>query len=303
MPVSEKTYISIEGRELRLSNLDKVLYPDSGFTKRQVINYYYAIAPALLVHLKGRPVTLKRYPDGVEGKFFYQKECPDHRPVWVQTILVRGDKRKREINFCSLNDLPSLIWASNLAALELHPSLAKGTDPLTPTVLVFDLDPGPPATIVECCVVGQMLRDMLDNLGLRSFPKTSGLKGLQIYVPLNRPVNYEQTKGFANACAELLEERYPDLVVSRMTKELRKGKVFIDWSQNDFHKTTVAVYSLRAAEKPTVSTPVLWEEIEAVIKNKNPKLLVFEADQVIDRFNHYGDMFAPVAVMEQDLPL
>ena len=300
MPVSEKTYISIEGRELQLSNLDKVFYPGSGFTKGDVIKYYIAIAPALLVHLKDRPVTLKRYPDGVESKFFYQKECPEHRPSWLETIPVSSDKRK--INYCSLDDLPSLIWAANLAALELHPSLAKGTDPFTPTVLVFDLDPGPPATIVECCLVGQMLRDILRDLGLHCFPKTSGLKGLQVYVPLNRPVNYEQTKGFARACAELLEERHPDLVVSKMNKELRKGKVFIDWSQNDFHKTTVSVYSLRAGKEPTVSTPLLWEEVEAVINNKNPKLLVFEAGQVIDRYTDYGDLFAPVAVMEQELP-
>jgi len=302
MPVSEKTYVSIEGRELQLSNLDKVLYPESGFTKGDVIKYYSVIAPALLVHLKDRPVTLKRYPDGVEGKFFYQKECPEYRPSWLQTIPVSDDKGKREINYCGINDLPSLIWAANLAALELHPSLAKGADPFTPTVLVFDLDPGPPATIVECCVVGQMLRDILSDLGLHCFPKTSGLKGLQVYVPLNQPVSYEQTKGFARACAELLEERNPHLVVSRMSKELRKGKVFIDWSQNDFHKTTVSVYSLRAGKRPTVSTPLLWEEVESAISKKNPELLVFEADQVIERYAHYGDLFAPVAVMKQELP-
>lgn len=302
MPVLEKTYVSIGGRELQLSNLDKVLYPDSGFTKGDVIKYYSVIAPALLVHLKDRPVTLKRYPDGVEGKFFYQKECPEHRPSWLQTIPVSDDQGKREINYCSLNDLPSLVWAANLAALELHPSLAKGIDPFTPTVLVFDLDPGPPATIVECCVVGKLLRDILSDLGLQCFPKTSGLKGLQVYVPLNRPVNYVQTKGFARACAELLEERYPQLVVSRMSKKLRKGKVFIDWSQNDFHKTTVSVYSLRAGKKPTVSTPLLWEEVEAVIDQKNPELLVFEAGQVVDRYTHYGDLFAPVAAMKQELP-
>lgn len=303
MQGSKKTNILIEGREMHLSNLKKVFYPAKGFTKAQVIDYYRRVASTLLVHLKGRPVTLKRYPDGVDGKFFYQKECPEHRPDWLRTLPVRMDKSEREINFCLLDDLPSLAWAANLAALELHTSLSLGQDPDTPTVLVFDLDPGSPATIIECCLVGQMLRDILEKIDLRCFPKTSGLKGLQVYVPLNNPVNYDQTKEFARACAELLEEQHPDLVVSRMAKNLRTGKVFIDWSQNDFHKTTVSVYSLRAREKPTVSTPVKWEEVDAAAKGSDPELLVFEAEQVIQRITRFGDLFAPVAAMKQELPL
>ncbi len=303
MQVSEKTTISIDGREISLSNLNKVLYPAKGFTKVQVIDYYSKIAPAVLPHLRGRPVTFKRYPDGVDGKSFYQKECPGYRPEWLHTALVRGEKSEREINFCLLNDVPSLAWAANLAALELHTSLSLGQDPGTPTVLVFDLDPGSPATIIECCFVGLMLRNLLEKLDLQCFPKTSGLKGLQVYLPLNNLVSYDQTKGFARACAELLEEQYPDLVVSRMAKDLRTGKVFIDWSQNDFHKTTVCVYSLRARERPTVSTPVRWEEVDAAVKGNDPELLIFEAGQVIDRFDRYGDLFAPVAFMQQKLPL
>jgi bifunctional non-homologous end joining protein LigD len=303
MQESEKTTISIDGRELVLSNLNKVFYPAKGFTKAQVIDYYSRIAPAVLPHLRGRPVTLKRFPDGVEGKFFYQKECPVHRPDWLCTALVRGEKSEREINFCLLDDIPSLAWAANLAALELHTSLSLSRDPGTPTVLVFDLDPGPPATIIECCWVGLMLRELLQKLDLHCIPKTSGLKGLQVYVPLNNPVSYDQTKGFARACAELLEEQHPDLVVSRMAKDLRTGKVFIDWSQNDFHKTTVCVYSLRAREKPAVSTPLRWEEVEAAAQGRDPELLVFEAAQVIDRFDRYGDLFAAVADMKQELPL
>ena len=296
MPVSEKMAIAIGGRELHLSNLHKIFYPDSGFTKGQVIDYYCRIAPAMLPHLKGRPVTLKRYPDGVAGKFFYQKECPSHRPV-------QGEKSEREINYCLLEDLPSLVWAANLAALELHVSLSLGDDPGTPTLLVFDLDPGPPATIIECCLVGQALRSLLERLNLQSFPKTSGLKGMQVYVPLNQPVSYDQTKNFAKACAQLLEERHPDLVVSRMAKDLRTGKVFIDWSQNDFHKTTVSVYSLRAKDKPAASAPIMWDEVDAAVKENNPESLVFEANQVIDRLDRYGDLFAPVAVLKQNLPL
>lgn len=303
MQGSKKTTILIDGREMHLSNLNKVFYPEQGFTKAQVIDYYRRVAPALLVHIKGRPVTFKRYPDGVDGNFFYQKECPGHRPEWLRTLPIRKEKSEREINYCLLEDLPSLIWAANLGALELHVSLSLGQCPEIPTVLVFDLDPGPPATIIECCSIGQMLRDLLGKLGLQCFPKTSGLKGLQIYVPLNNPVSYNETKCFARACAELLEEQYPDLVVSRMAKNLCTGKVFIDWSQNNFHKTTVSVYSLRAREKPTVSTPVKWEEVEAAAKGRDPEILVFETEQVLQRIIHYGDLFEPVAAMKQELPL
>ncbi len=299
----EKTTVVIKGKRLVLSNLDKVLYPAAGFTKAQVIDYYSRIAPALLPHLRERLVTFKRYPDGVRGKFFYQKECPEFRPNWLQTAAVLGRKNGPPINFCLLNDLPSLVWAANLAALELHTSLSLAADPFAPTMLVFDLDPGPPAGILECARVGLRLRELLEKLGLRSFPKTSGLKGLQVYVPLNLPSSYEQTRGFARACAELLERQHPGLVVSKMNKKLRTGKVFIDWSQNDAHKTTVCVYSLRAAERPTASTPVTWPELEAALAKEAPELLVFEAGEVLRRLARFGDLFAPVLTLKQQLPL
>lgn len=302
MPVADKkVLVAIEGKELQLSNLDKVLYPAGGFTKAQVIDYYTKISPALLPHLRGRPVTFKRYPDGVRGESFYQKECPARRPQWLRTapVRIRGG---REINYCLLEDLPSLIWAANLAALELHTSLSLADDPLSPNFLAFDLDPGPPAGIIECCRVALILSRLLRRFRLEGFPKTSGSKGLQVYVPLNTPVSYERTKGFARACAEALEIQLPELVVSRMRKDLRTGKVFIDWSQNDPHKTTISVYSLRARERPTVSTPVSWSEVEAAVKRDDPELLFFEAEEVIERFAKWGDLFGPVVEKQQVLP-
>ncbi|HHW39673.1 MAG TPA: ATP-dependent DNA ligase [Syntrophomonadaceae bacterium] len=296
-----KTTVNIGGVEVRLSNLDKVLYPATGFTKARVLDYYVRIAPALIPHLADRPVTFKRYPDGVEGKFFYQKECPEYRPEWVLTAPVWSESNDRNINFCLLNDLPSLVWAVNLAAIELHTSLSLARDPLTPTMLIFDLDPGPPAGIIECSEVALLLRRLLEHADLKCFPKTSGSKGLQIYVPLNLPTSYEETKSFAKACAEMLESRRPDLVVSRMTKSLRTGKVFIDWSQNDDHKTTVCVYSLRAKERPTVSTPVTWREVESAFSKGEPDLLTFEAEEIVRRFEEFGDLFAPVLTLKQEL--
>ncbi len=301
--MSNKTTVTIKGKNLQLSNLEKVFYPARGFKKAQVIDYYSRIAPALLPHLKDRPVTFKRYPDGVLGKFFYQKECPEYRPEWLRTAPVWSGSNDRNINFCLLNELPSLVWAVNLAALELHTSLSLAQDPLTPTVLVFDLDPGPPAAIIECARIGLWLRDLFEHMGLQSFPKTSGLKGLQVYVPLNVPATYAQTKSFAKACAELLEQQHPNLVVSKMNKKLRAGRVFIDWSQNDGHKTTVCVYSLRAHERPTVSTPLNWAEVESALAKKDPELLVFDAGQVLQRFEQFGDLFAPVLTLKQKLPI
>jgi len=298
-----KTTVNIGGVEVKLSNLDKVLYPATGFNKAQVIDYYVRIAPALIPHLVDRPVTFKRYPDGVEGKSFYQKECPEYRPEWVLTAPVWSESNDRDINFCLLNDLPSLVWAVNLAAIELHTSLSLARDPLTPTMLVFDLDPGPPAGIIECSEVALLLRQLLEHAGLKCFPKTSGSKGLQVYVPLNLPTSYEETKSFAKACAGMLESRHPDLVVSRMTKSLRTGKVLIDWSQNDDHKTTVCVYSLRAKEHPTVSTPVTWREVESAFGKRDPDLLTFEAEEVVRRFEEFGDLFASVLTLKQKLPL
>lgn len=297
------THVCVDGRDLSLSNLDKVLYPESGFTKGQVIGYYRAVAPALLAHLAGRPLTRKRYPEGVTGGHFFEKRCPSHRPPWVEVAPVWSGRTKGEIPYCVAADLPTLVWLANLAALELHPSLSRVPDIDRPTTLVFDLDPGPPATVVECCRVALRLRDLLGQLGLDCVAKTSGNKGLQVYVPLNTATTYEGgTKDFALAVAQLFEKRHPGEVVAAMNKDVRAGKVFIDWSQNDRHKTTVAVYSLRARERPTVSTPVTWDEVAATAEAGDPTLLVFEADAVVRRLADLGDLFAPVNQLAQTLP-
>ncbi len=297
-----KTFVRIADQELALSNLDKIFYPATGFTKGQMIDYYTRIAPALLPHLAGRPVTLKRYPDGASDDFFYQKECPSHRPDWVPTAPVWSESNSRNINFCLLADTPALVWAANLAALELHTSLSLAVAVATPTMMVFDLDPGPPATVVDCTRVALWLKEVFDHYGLVSLPKTSGSKGLQVYVPLNTPTDYDHTKAFARALAQLLEKRHPDEVVSRMTKALRTGKVLVDWSQNDEHKTTVCVYSLRARPRPTVSTPVTWEEVSAAWEKRDAAALTFEAGDVLNRVERQGDLFAPVLALKQQLP-
>ena len=294
--------IEIQGKTLKLTNLDKVLYPVTGFTKRQVIDYYARIAPVLLPHLKGRALTLKRYPNGVDSEFFYEKNAPKHRPDWVKTVPVWSEGNNRTMDYVEAADLPTLIWLANLAAIELHPSLALAKDVSCPTMMVFDLDPGPPANIVQCCQVAFWLREIFEHFNLQSFPKTSGSKGLQIYVPLNTRTSYDVTKPFARALAQLLEQEHPDAVVSDMKKSIRTGKVFVDWSQNDQHKTTVAVYSLRARERPTVSTPVKWEEVERAFKKKHAGLLLFEAPQVVARAEKMGDLFEPVLKLKQKLP-
>ena len=300
-PVRDGVEVRVADRTLKVTNLDKVLYPKAGFTKRDVIDYYVAIAPTILPHLEGRPLTRVRFPNGVEGKSFFEKNCPSHRPGWVDTVTVPlSDK---VVEFCVCNELPTLVWLANLAALELHTQLHRGEELGRPTMMVFDLDPGPPATIVECCRVGLWLQGMFENLGLQAFAKTSGSKGLQVYVPLNSPgVTYDQTKGFAFAVAELLEASEPKLVVSRMKKELRKGKVFIDYSQNDEHKTTVCVYSLRARERPTVSTPVTWDEVRSCLDSGDPGDLVFDARQVVERVAELGDLYASVLSIVQEIP-
>src|SRR6202140_2390957 len=300
--VSKPQVVEIEGKRLSLTNLDKVLYPAPGFTKGQVIDYYARIAPVLVPHLAGRPLTLKRYPEGVDQQFFFEKNATKHRPDWVKTAPVWSEGNQREINYLLANDLPTLVWVANLAAIELHPSLSRASDIGGPTMMVFDLDPGPPANIVECAQVGVWLRQIFEHFGLQSFPKTSGSNGLQIYVPLNTPTNYDATKTFARALAQLLEQEHPEMVVSDMKKTLRTGKVFVDWSQNDEHKTTVAVYSLRAREHPTVSTPLTWDDVERTFKKKDASLLVFEAPQVISRVEKIGDLFEPVITLKQKLP-
>ena len=298
----ETAQIEVQGRRLALSNLDKILYPAAEFTKRQVLDYYVRVAPFLIPHLVGRPLTMKRYPDGVDGEFFYEKNAPKHRPDWLKTAPIYSRHNRRTIDYILANDLPTLVWMANLASLELHASLSLAEDLARPTMMVFDLDPGSPANVVQCAQVGLWLREVFEQFGLQSFPKTSGSKGLQIYMPLNTPVKYEATKAFAHAMARLLEERHPELVVSEMKKNVRNGKVFIDWSQNDEHKTTVSVYSLRARERPTVSTPVTWEEVEQVQRKKKSELLVFEAAQVLERCEKMGDLFAPVLTLKQKLP-
>jgi bifunctional non-homologous end joining protein LigD len=302
--VAASRQVEVDGRELKLTNLDKVLYPKAGFTKGEVVDYYAKVAPAIIPHLTGRAVTLRRFPEGVDDldAAFFEKRCPKHRPKWVKTARVEAGPRAGKIDFCVCDSLPTLIWMAQLAAIELHPSLSLSRAPKRPTVLAFDLDPGPPADIVECCQVGLRLRDLFGHFDVECFAKTSGSKGLQIYVPLNGKASYEETKPFAKAIAQLLEKQTPDKVVSKMKKVEREGKVFVDWSQNHQRKTTIAVYSLRARERPTVSTPVTWGEVETVAKSGDGSSLVFEAGQVLERIERHGDLFAPVLELTQDLP-
>jgi bifunctional non-homologous end joining protein LigD len=297
--MAKKTTVEVDGRRLSLTNLDKIFYAKAGFSKADLIHYYVQIAPYLLPHLHDRAITMKRYPDGVDGEYFYEKEAPSHRPDWVQTTKVAKGSGA-SINYCMINDLPSLVWIANLADLELHTFLHQAPDDNRPNMMAFDLDPGPPADIVLCCEVGLYLKAIFDELGLQCFAKTSGSKGLQVYVPLNTPTTYEKTKTFSRTLAERLEEEHTDEVVSNMKKSAREGKVFIDWSQNDDHKTTVSVYSLRAKEQPTVSTPVFWEEVAQSAKTK--RTLSFTSDEVLARAEKHGDIFAPVLSLKQKLP-
>jgi bifunctional non-homologous end joining protein LigD len=300
--VPQKAELIVGDRKIPVSNLDKVLYPKVGFTKGQVIDYYIRIAPVLLPHLEDRPLTMKRYPNGVEGEFFYEKNCPSHRPKWVQTAKVWSEGNQRTMHYCLANDLPTLVWAANLADLELHTSLSRKDKLERPTTMVFDLDPGAPADMVQCCQVGLWLRDLLGKMKFKSFAKTSGSKGLQVYVPLNTAVTYDQTKNLSRALAQNLEHEHVGRVTSNMSKAVRKGKVFVDWSQNDEHKTTICVYSLRAKQEPTVSTSVTWNEVENCLKKKNAELLKFRSDQVLARIEKLGDLFQPVEKLKQKLP-
>ena len=296
--MASRVTVDVAGKQLSLSNLDKVMYPEVGFTKGHVIDYYTRIAHAVLPHLRDRPLTLKRYPNGVDGGHFYEKQCPSHRPDWVRSEPV--ELSSKTIDFCVCDDLPTLVWLANLADLELHPSLSKVPEVERPTIMAFDLDPGEGTGLRECCEVALILREALGRLGLESFAKTSGSKGIQVYVPLNMPeVDYDNgTKRLSQALARHLESGHPKLIVSSQRKELRKSKVLIDWSQNDEHKTTVGVYSLRARERPTVSTPLTWDEVEEA----DPDALVFEADDVLARVEEHGDLFEPVATLKQELP-
>lgn len=292
--------LAIGRRKLQVSNLEKVFYPKMGFTKADLIDYYVKIAPVLLPHLKDRPITLKRYPDGVPGEFFYQKEAPDHRPSWVKTAPVKV--KDRTINFVLINDLPSLVWVANLANIEIHPLLSRHQDTTRPTHLAFDLDPGPPADVRDCARVALRLRELFAGWGLDCYGKTSGSKGFQVYVPLNTPATFNETKEFARAVARGLQSESPKRVTSNMSKGLRVGKVFVDWSQNTDHKTTVSVYSLRAKERPTVSTPMSWEEIETGVASNKLESFVFETTDTLRRVEKKGDLFAPVVSQKQTLP-
>lgn len=292
----------VDGRKVPVSNLDKVLYPAAGFRKRDVLDYYAGVAEVMAAHLRGRPVTLKRYPNGVEAPAFFEKNCPSHHPDWVATGSVQYKQDSDPIRFCLLEERASILWAANLAALELHPSLATWDHPFEPTMVAFDLDPGPPAGMADCLEVAFLLKQVLDHLGLRSLVKTSGGKGLHLYVPLNRPHTYERTTPFAQAVAALLAQHHPQRVVWNMRKDLRQGKVLVDWSQNSAHKTTVGVYSLRARERPTVSTPVTWEEVREAHESGDMELLRFEAADVLKRVRDQGDLFAEVLTLRQELP-
>jgi bifunctional non-homologous end joining protein LigD len=279
-----------------------VIWPAAGFTKGEAIDYYARVADAILPHLRDRPLTRVRFPDGIEGQRFYEKRAPSHTPDWVRTAPLEFGKEGL-LHFIVADESATLIWLAQLAAFELHPSLSKADEIERPTTMVFDLDPGAPADIKDCCKVGLRLREMFANLGLECFPKSSGSKGLQLYVPLNnKKVTYEDTKPFAHAVAQTLERDTPDKVVSRMAKNLRKGKVFVDWSQNDRAKTTVAVYSLRAREHPTVSTPVTWDEVERATRSRAAAPLRFESKDVLKRIDKHGDLFAPVLEVKQKLP-
>jgi bifunctional non-homologous end joining protein LigD len=291
--------VSINGRKLALTNLNKVLYPEARFSKADVLNYYMGIAPYIMPHLESRLLTMKRYPDGVEGDFFYEKSCPGYKPDWL-AVTEAGSSKK--VAYCTIEDQAGLVWIANLASLELHVMLSRSDDVSKPTMVVFDLDPGEGMDILDCSEAAGNLRTVLAGLGLKCFAKTSGGKGLHVLVPLNTPASFQETKDFAHAVALMMQERHPDAIVSNMRKALRKRKIFVDWSQNDRHKTTVCAYSLRAQPRPTVSAPVTWEELDSAVGKKDKSLLYFEAADVLERVRKEGDLFKPVVVTEQGLP-
>jgi bifunctional non-homologous end joining protein LigD len=302
-PTAKNKYrLQVGERELAVSNLDKVLYPATGFTKGDLIDAYADLAEVLLPHLRGRPVTLKRYPDGVEGKFFYEKRSPKHRPDWVATARLPSDSAKGEIDYTLIEDLPTLVWAANLADIELHVALARADDQDHPESLVFDLDPGAPADVLTCADVALRIRALFTQLGLDCYAKTSGSKGIHLHAPLNGTATFAESRPFAKALAETFEARFPDEVISRQTRSKREGKVLIDWSQNDPHKTTASVYSVRARERPTASTPVEWEELEAAVEAKDAGALDFTVDELRARVAAKGDLYAPLLTQRQELP-
>lgn len=301
MAASTKVEVDVAGRRLTLSNLDKVLYPSVHFTKSEVIDYYARVAAVMVPHLRGRPITFKRYPDGVDGKSFFEKNAPSHTPDWVPTMTLSAGERDdaSTVNYPRIEEPAALVWAANLAAIEIHPGLARVDHIRQPDHVVFDLDPGEGTDIVECCQVGLWLRDALGDLGLDALAKTSGSKGLQVYVPLNTACDYEQSRAFSLAVAQLLEKWHPELVVTTQERVKRQEKVLIDWMQNASFKTTIGVYSLRARERPTVSTPVTWDEVEAAHTAAD---LRFEVSDVLVRVEAHGDLWADMLAKQQALP-
>lgn len=300
--MSTEKIVQVEGKTLKLTNLDKVLYPKVGFTKAHILDYYTKISPHLLPHLRHRMLTLKRYPEGVDGMFFYEKRCPSYKPAWMKTKRVKSERGGADIPYCEIDHLPGILWVANLASLELHVLLSTTKNIERPTMVVFDLDPGPGCTLVDCCKLAIKIRKVLQNLKLECFPKTSGGKGLHLYIPLNTAVHFDQTKLFAREVAIFFEKKYPEEVTSNMKKITREGKIFMDWSQNDSHKTTVCVYSLRAREKPYVSTPLTWNEVENCAKSKNEPAYKFTTEDVLKRVKKLGDLFEPVLKLKQKLP-
>jgi bifunctional non-homologous end joining protein LigD len=293
------THVEVEGRRLRLTNLDKVLYPGTGFTKGQVIDFYARIGPTMLAHLEDRPVTMVRLPDGVTGERFFEKRCPGHRPQWLETVPLDADS---DTQACSLDSVPALVWTANLAALELHTPQARASDPWLPTAIVFDLDPGPDVDLGDCARVALELHDLLGQLGMHAVAKTSGSKGLHLSVGIRPSVDAETTKGFALALGKVLESRDPKRVTVNMAKEQRGGRVFVDWSQNDRHKTTVCAYSLRATDAPGVSTPVSWEELDELADGRDAREFAFTPADVLARVDDLGDLYAGSLSGDQDLP-
>jgi bifunctional non-homologous end joining protein LigD len=293
--------LDIGGRRLSIRNLDRVVFPRAGTTKAQLLDYYVRIADTMLPHLRERLLHMHRYPEGVEGPRFWQKGCPEHRPPWLSTTPVYSRDKGANIDFCVVEDLAGLLWAVNIGSIELHTSLHTREDLHRPTVLAFDLDPGEGVDVVGCAEVALWLRELLAGIGLRGLAKTSGSKGLQVYVALNGDATYAHTKPLARTIAETLEAAHPERVVSRMAKALRAGKVLVDWGQNTEHKSMVCAYSVRAKARPTVSTPVAWDEVEAAVAARDPGLLVFETEAVLRRVDERGDLFAPVLTMRQRL--
>jgi bifunctional non-homologous end joining protein LigD len=301
-PVTDEATVEVDGHALRLTNLRKVLYREVGFTKAAVLDYYARIAPTLLPHIRGRAMTLKRYPDGVAGPHFYDKHCAG-RPEWLPTAPMWSERKGEDIHFCRIEDTASLIWTVNHGNLEMHPLLSIAPDFDTPTGLAFDLDPGEPAGLLEAAELALVLRDMLAGVGLQTWAKASGSRGVQVYAPLNSRAGFDAAKTFARSVAEVMAARMPDRVVARMDKRLRSGKVLVDWSQNDRHKSTVAAYSLRAKlDRPTVSVPVSWRELEDAVGGGRAGALLVAPEETLERVTEHGDLFAPVLTCVQQLP-